>query len=437
MLDSLRVHTRPRLLAVLLMGFASGLPLLLTFSTLSAWLRQEGVSRTAIGVFALVGISYSWKFVWSPLIDRLPLPYLTRRFGQRRGWLMVIQPLLIAAILALGMTTPGREAWLTASLAALVAFLSASQDIVIDAYRIEILAEEEQAAGAAATQWGYRLGLLAAGSGALMLAALEGWHFTYATMAACMLLGLATTIACREPARTPANTPAAPPGDSALAIAVNWVKEAVIAPFAQFMTRPAWLAILIFVVLYKLGDAMLGVMAAPFYIDMKIPLDVIGAVRLKYGFIATLLGLGAGWWVIERIGMYPGLLVCGIAQALSNLGYVVLAQAGNDYWTFVAVLIVEDFTGGMGSTAFVAYLSGLCNVAFTATQYALLSSFAAFGRTTLSASSGWLADQGDWALFFIGTTFAALPGLLMVLWLMRRFPAKSLATNRPALARDD
>lgn len=436
-LTSLSVYREPRLLAVLFMGFSSGLPLALTFGTLSFWLAEIGVSRTDIGLFALIGISYSFKFVWSPIIDRLPLGAITRRLGRRRGWALAIQIPLALAILALGLSDPKTAPFLTAFFAVIVAFLSASQDIVIDAYRIELLKPEEQGAGAAATQWGYRCGMIVSSAGALYAAHFGGWHIAYAIMAGLMLVGMAAVWLTPEPAGS-AKAMAPLPGTTSRARAVAWINSAVIAPFADFMTRPGWIGILVFVVLYKFGDALAGVMANPFYVSMGFDKIEVANISKIFGVAATMAGIGVGGLMVMRMGLYRALFVCGIFQMLSNLMYAIQAVVGHDVWMLTLTIGVENFAGGLGSAAFVAYLSGLCNIAYTATQYALLSSFATVGRTTLSAAGGWLADQLDWVLFFSITTLAALPGLLMILWLMRRFPgAAKPAVGKPAFALDD
>ena len=417
------VWRNPRLATVLGLGFASGLPLPLTFGTLSFWLAESGVSRTAIGLFALVGTAYSLKFLWAPLVDRLPLPLLTGTFGRRRGWTLASQAALIAAIVGLGLTDPSLQPGWTAAAAVAVAFLSATQDIVIDAYRIELLPPEEQGLGAAAVQWGYRGGMLAGSAGALYAAAFGGWSVAYGVMAALMLVGVATVLLSPEPAEVPTGAAPDDPSSGATARALAWLRDAVVAPFADFMRRPGWLAVLLFVVLYKLGDALAGVMAGPFYVALGFSKIEVANVAKIVGVGATLAGLAVAGVIVYRWGMFRSLLVCGVLQAVSNLSYVVQAWAGHDVWVLTATITLENFTGGMGSAAFVAYLSSLCSLAFTATQYALLSSFAAVGRTTLSASGGWLADRLDWVPFFLATTFAALPALLILLWLARRFPA--------------
>ena len=413
-------YRQPRLLAVLFMGFSSGLPLPLTFGTLSFWLAQSGVSRTAIGLFALVGIPYSFKFVWSPLIDRLALPVLTRRLGRRRSWALVLQAGLAAAILALGFSDPAAGAGRMALIAVIDAFLSASQDIVIDAYRIELLAPEQQGAGAAATQWGYRFGMIAASAGALYAAAFGGWHFAYTVMAALMGVGMVTVWLTPEP-EVPLSV--LPAGGSRMKRVLDWFSTAVIAPFGDFFGRGAWAPVLLFIVLYKFGDALAGVMANPLYVSLGFTAGEVAPISKVFGVFATLVGLALGGAAIARWGLYPSLLICGVLQSVSNLMYVALTMAGHDDVMLAVSIGIENVTGGLGSAAFVAYLSRLCSLEFTATQYALLSSLAAVGRTTLASSGGWLADHFGWIGFFVIATFAGLPGLLVLLWLMWRTQA--------------
>ena len=433
--ESLKVYREPRLLAVLFMGFSSGLPLPLTFATLSFWLAEVGVSRTDIGLFVLVGFAYNYKFLWSPFIDSMPLPGLTSRLGRRRGWAIAIQVVLALAIVALGALDPSTDLPLIALAAIAVAFLSASQDIVIDAFRIELLTPEEQGAGAAATQWGYRVGLLASGAGALYVAEFGGWHVAYAVMAALMVVGMITILVTPEPARPP-DQPAESRSGPAADRVREWLTTAVIQPFADFMTRPGWAAILAFVILYKFGDALAGVMANPFYVAMGFTKVEIASISKVFGFGATLAGVAAGGAVAYRLGFYRSLFICGLLQMASNFMYVVQAWVGHDPLLLTVTIFSENFTGGMGSAAFVAYLSSLCNVAFTATQYALFSSLAALPTRLLSAPAGWLSEQLDWASFFALTALAAVPGLVMVLWLMQRFPNAAVA-RKPALIVDD
>jgi PAT family beta-lactamase induction signal transducer AmpG len=418
---SLAVYRQPRLIAILLMGFSSGLPLALTFGTLSYWLAELGVSLTAIGLFGLVRTSYSLKFLWSPVIDRVPIPLLTARLGRRRSWALLIQLLLAAAIFALGRTDPRADPGLTALAAVVVAFLSASQDIVIDAYRIELLRPEEQGAGAAATQWGYRFGLLAAGAGTLYAAAFGGWHFAYALMAALMGVGMVTVWLTPEPA---GGAPPPPmPGASAAERAREWRARAVIAPFLDLFARMGLaqiVAVGLFIVLYKFGDALAGSMANPLYVALGFTKIEVATISKVYGVVATLVGVALGGVMVARIGVFRALLVCGGLQAVSNLMYAVQVWAGHNVGMLSLTIAAENVTGGMASAAFVAYLSNLCSRDFTATQYALLSSLATVGLNVLAASGGALAQHLGWTPFFVLSTLLCLPSLALLLWLMRR-----------------
>ncbi|MEQ9640416.1 MAG: AmpG family muropeptide MFS transporter [Alphaproteobacteria bacterium] len=402
------VYLDGRVIAVGFLGFSSGLPLLLTFSTLSVWLAELGVTKTAIGLFALVGLPYSIKFAWAPLIDRLPLPVLTSMFGRRRGWALATQALLIVAIVGLGQTDPTVNPVATAAWAVLVAFASASQDVVIDAYRVEILSERQQGAGAAMIVAGYRIGMLAAGAGALFLAEAMDWSLVYVAMAGLVGVGVVTVLLMPEP-----HAVEAPKGDGL----VHWLRHAVLEPFLDFLRRQNWPLLLAFIVLYKFGDSLAGVMANPFYIEIGFSKAEIASVSKIFGLLATLAGGFLGGLLVARVGIWHSLLWAGVLQMGSNLMFAVQAVVGDDLGLLTVTIAIENLSGGMGTAAFVAYLSGLCNVAYTATQYALLSSFMSLARTTLSAGGGKLADETDWVLFFVLTTLAALPGLVMLFWL--------------------
>ena len=416
--EAISVYWERRLIIVFVMGFASGLPFLLSGATLSIRLTEAGVSLTAIGLFALVGTPYNLKFFWAPLIDRVPIPILSALLGRRRSWMVLIQLGLMASIAALGLTDPQTGTGITALFAFAVAFFSASQDIVIDAYRIEILDEDQQGAGAAMTQAGYRFGLLASGAGALYLASSIDWSLVYAAMAALVLIGLAAALLAPVPKTDH------PAGQSAAAPA-SWFRTTVVAPFVEFFQRNDFsvaVAILAFILLYKFGDAFAGVMANPFYIKIGFTKVQIANVSKIFGVFATLLGVFAGGVVVKQFGVLKSLLYCGILQMLSNLMFAAQAALGPKVGFLFLTIGIENLSGGMGSAAFVAYLSLLCNTAYTGTQFALFTSFMAFGRTWLSAGSGWLADQTDWVTFFIASTFVALPGLIMLLWMIKRLP---------------
>lgn len=423
---ALAVYRAPRLVAILLMGFSSGLPLALTGATLSLRLADLGVSLTAIGLFTLVRFSYSCKFLWSPLIDRLAIPLLTARLGRRRGWALAVQTALALAILALGLADPRESPWWTALAAVGVAFLSASQDIVIDAYRIELLRPEEQGAGAAATQWGYRFGMLASGAGALYAASFGGWGFAYALMAGLMLVGIATVWLTPEPGDIRALEPL--PGGRAVERLRAWIGRAVVAPFVDLWRRSGaagFILLVLFIVLYKFGEAIAGTMSNPLYVALGFTKVEIATVAKVYGVVATLAGVAIGGVMVLRLGIFRALLTAGILQMLSNLMYMLQVWVGHDLPMLALTIGAENLTNGMGSAAFVAYLSGLCNIAFTATQYALLSSLATIGVNVLSASGGFLADRLGWTPFFLLSTALCLPGLVLLLWIMRRPAAEA------------
>ena len=417
---SLAVYGDRRVLLILPLGFASGLPLLLTFSTLSAWLTTAGVSRAAIGAFALVGTPYSFKFLWSPLIDRLPPPL---PLGRRCGWGLTIQIALAAAMLALGACNPKDGLAAMSALALLVAFLSASQDIVIDAWRVEMLTEEQQGPGAGMIQTGYRVAMLASGAGALIVAAHAGWFAAYATMAALMGVGMLVFLLGPEPAPPPEPAPRERGG--AWETFGEWIATAVAAPFADFMRRPAWPAILVFVLGYKLGEAMAGVMAMPLYVALGFSLTEIAAVSKLVGFFATIIGALAGGLVSVRMGIVRALILCGVLQSAGNLFYVLQAVGGHRLDYLALCVAAENVTGAMAGAALVAYLSSLCSPAFTATQYALLSSLAAVGRTLVASSGGVLAERLGWVPFFLLTTVATLPALALLVWIARHSAAAS------------
>ncbi|MBC8463756.1 MAG: AmpG family muropeptide MFS transporter [Deltaproteobacteria bacterium] len=416
-LETISIYWERRLIIIFLMGFASGLPFLLTGGTLSILLTEAGVSLTAIGLFALVGTPYNLKFLWAPFIDRVPLPVLSKLLGRRRSWMIMIQFGLMVSIVALGFSDPKSSPALTAFFALAVAFFSASQDIVIDAYRIEILDEDQQGAGAAMTQAGYRFGLLAAGAGALYLASSLDWAIVYGIMAALVLVGFFAALK--------APLPPAVQTDVTPSRAKDWLRSAVVDPFVEFFQRNntgVALLILAFILLYKFGDAFAGVMANPFYIKIGFTKVQIANVSKIFGVAATLFGVFAGGIMVKRYGILKSLLFCGLLQMFSNLMYAAQAAIGPDVRFLFLTIGAENISGGMGSAAFVAYLSMLCNKAYTATQYALFTSFMAFGRTWLSAMSGWLADQTDWVTFFVISTFVAIPGLLLLLGMMKRLP---------------
>ena len=415
-LAAARVYTDRRVIAILFLGFSSGMPLLLTFSTLSIWLAEEGISKTAIGLFALVGMPYSLKFVWAPLIDRLRLPLLTRWLGRRRGWAILTQLALMIGIVGLGSNDPANGAWALAAWALFVTFASASQDVVIDAYRVEILEERQYGAGAAMIVAGYRIGMLASGAGALYLAEAVSWFWVYVAMAALMGVGILTILLNPEPGRRDTGGGLA----GGRVDPLQWLREAVVEPFAEFLRRGGWLPILLFVVFYKFGDSLAGIMANPFYVEIGFSKAEIASVSKIFGLGATLVGGFLGGLLVVRRGIMQSLLWCGLLQMFSNLMFAIQAMVGHDIAMLSLTIAVENVAGGMGTAAFVAYLSSLCNIAYTATQYALLSSLMALARTALASPSGAVAESTSWVSFFLITTVAALPGLMLLWWLIRR-----------------
>jgi len=432
---SLEVYSDRRVLLVLLLGFSSGLPLLLTYSTLSAWLATVGVRRAAIGAFALVGIPYAFKFVWSPLIDRLPPPL---PLGRRRGWGISIQIALIAAILTLGACDPRRHLALMGAVALVVAFLSASQDIVIDAWRVEILPPELQGPGAGTIQTGYRIAMLVSGAGTLVIAARAGWFAGYATMAALLLVGILVFLLGPEPrvATQPADPAPIRAASGNSGAFSKWLATAVLGPFADFTRRPIWPVILLFILGYKVGEAMAGIMATPLYISLGFSLDEIAAISKLVGFFATVGGALIGGVITVRFGIFRSLMLCGLLQSAGNLFYVLQAVGGHKLGYLALCVTAENVTGAMAGTALVVYLSSLCSPAFTATQYALLSSVAVVGRTMVASLSGVLAERLGWVPFFLVTTLVTMPALLLLVWIERSGTANATQqSHQPALTK--
>lgn len=385
----------------LLMGFSSGLPLLLaTGSVLQAWLKEAGVDLGTIGLFALVGMPYTLKFLWAPIIDRYtPISGM----GRRRGWLVLIQAALVLTIAMLGLTDPGQSLPGVTLAAFGVAFCSASQDIVIDAYRRESLADDEQGLGASFYVNGYRIGMLLASGGGLILADFLPFQVVYWVMAGAMLPGLVTTLICVEPP-LPAGTP-------------HSLREAVVAPFVEYFSRQDAVLILLFVLLYKVGEMMASQMTTPFYLDLGFSKSEIGTIVKLFGFWATVLGGVLGGVLILRLGMYQGLWLFGVLQAIGLIGFVILARLGHHLPALAAAVTSENLFSGMATTAYVAFMATLTNKKFTATQYALLSSLMGIPRVVINTPTGYLAEWLGWEGFFLFCMLSTLPGL----WLLTRF----------------
>ena len=419
------MYLRPRVLIVLLLGFSAGLPLALSGETLRVWMADRGVDLGTIGLLSLAGLPYTIKFLWAPVVDALDVPWLCQRLGRRRGWLVASQILLMAAIVFLGTRDPVVAPLVVGLGALLVAFASATQDIIIDAYRVESLAGDEQAAGMASYVAAYRLGMLASGAGVIGLTAwLESlgldktvvWPIAFAGAAALVVVGLVAVLLGREPA-TGADPGAAQDKSAAVARVARTARDA----FADFLSRDAALAVLAFVILYKLCDALAGAMTAPFVLSLGYDKGTYAAIVKGVGLAALLIGGFAGGVVAKALPLAKALWLRAILQMGSNLAFVWLGLQTPSAWALTVAIVFENFTGAIGTVIFVAYLSALCrNPLHTATQYALLTALASTGRTLLSSGTGFMAQSIGWTAFFVATALAALPALALLVWLQRR-----------------
>ena len=406
-----RVVKSRRIQVMALAGFASGLPLALTGGTLQAWMTVAGVDLRTIGIFALVGLPYTVKFLWSPVMDRFVPPAL----GRRRGWMLITQAALVLGIVAMAVGNPREAPVALGAIALLVAFASASQDIVIDAYRTDVLREEERGLGAAVFVTGYRIAMLVSGALALILSERIGWKNSYLLMAALMGIGIATTLFGPEP-----EVRVVPP---------KTLREAVFSPLTEFFSRRKSVALLLLIILYKLGDAYAGTLTTAFLLRGVgfTPTDV-GTLNKGLGLVSLIVGaMFGGTWMVQ-LGLYRALLLFGALQAVSNLSFMVLSWVGKSYGMLVFTIAFENLCGGMGTAAFVALLMALCDHRYTATQYALLSSLAALGRIFVAPSSGFLVESVGWGVFFLFTALSALPGLGVLAWL--REEIASLSTGK-------
>jgi PAT family beta-lactamase induction signal transducer AmpG len=443
--DAWAVYLQRRVLIVLFLGFSAGLPLALSGSTLAVWMREAGVDLGMIGLFTLVGTPYTIKFLWAPVVDALDVPILSRMLGRRRGWLVLSQLMLMAAIIVLALCNPKISHWfMVFGAALLVATASATQDIVIDAFRVESLDEREQAAGVASYVAAYRVGMLVSTAGVLyVVSGFEAlgtgkdaaWSLGYVVMAGFVLLGIATTLMATEPGRSAeaAVEKAAHAGENP----VKRVALAAYGAFSEFLTRELAIVVLAFVILYKFCDAFAGAMTAPFVIDLGFSRTDYANIVKGVGLAATLIGGFAGGFVARAYPLVTCLWIGAFLQMASNLVFTWQAYVGLNHWALSASIIAENFTGAIGTMIFVAYLSALCKSPLhTATQFALLSALSAVGRTYLSAGSGFLAAETGWALFFIISAAAAIPSILLLWWLQVRGHFETLVPAK-VLARDD
>jgi PAT family beta-lactamase induction signal transducer AmpG len=443
--ETLAVYLTPRLLIVLFLGFSAGLPLALSASTLQIWMREAGVDLGIVGLVTLAGTPYTIKFLWAPVVDALDVPLLSRLLGRRRGWLIFSQLLLIGTIVLLGAFGPTVAPWYAViGAAVLVAAASATQDIVIDAFRIESLSQNEQAAGAASYVAAYRIGTLASTAGLLFLVTeFEGygfsksaaWTWGYVAMAALVVVGIVTTLAATEPDKSA--SAAAEHDAQARENPLARVWRAAYGAFADFLTRDMAFVVLAFVVLFKLCDAFAGAMTAPFVIDIGFSRNEYAAIVKGVGLAATLLGGFAGGALALAYPMITCLWLAAFVQMASNLVFTWQAMVGANVWALTFSIIVENFAGAIGTVIFVAYLSALCQSPLhTATQYALLTALTAVGRTYLSAGAGFVVGWTGWPLFFVVSSLTALPSLVLLIWLQQRGHFASL--SRPTrISADD
>ncbi len=423
------LYRHPRVLTLLLFGFSAGLPFLLVFSTLSAWLRDSGVERATIGYFSWVGILFSIKVVWSPVVDQLRLPLLHRWLGQRRSWLLLAQLGIAAALLVMSLHGPKGNLTFFAWLAVAVAFCSATQDICVDAYRIESAPDYLQGPLAAAYIFGYRLALLMAGAGAFYLADFYSWQFAYQVMALCMLVGLVTTLVISEPL--------IPPRESFAENPEHWLKHALLAPFQEFFNRFGWhaLVLLLFISVYRISDITMGVMANPFYLDMGYSKTEIASIAKVFGFFMTIAGSVLGGVLVARWGHHRPLLLGAVLVASTNLLFAKMAMGGPDLSWLALAISADNLSGGFANVAFIAYLSALVNREFTATQYALFSSLMTLPGKFIGGYSGEVVDAMGYPFFFSYAAVLGVPAIFLILYIQRRqrsaLPAEPAQTDAP------
>ncbi len=413
-----------RLWLMFAFGFLSGLPLALSGFTLRQWLTEGHVSLAATGLTAYIGLSYTLKFLWAPVLDHVRPPLGLARFGRRRGWLLAVQPLLALSCIGMALSDPAAAALVTYTAAALIAFFSATQDIVIDAWRIETFAMRLQGAANAAYVWGYRLAMLVSGAGVIRMADLVGWHGALLPVGVLLGLGTLVTLIAPEP---PLAAAARAMAGGAKAAGGRFT-AAVLDPLRDFLLRPGAWAILGYVALFKLGEALAGVMLAPFYHDLGFNRAAVAAAVGPYSLAATIAGYGCGAWLVARIGLQRALILTGFCQMAAMAMYVLLAGSAGNHGVLYATVVVEAFAEGVADAAFLTYLSGLCSVAHTATQFALLTAVAPLALRTVGGLSGFIAQALGWPLFYTVAMLASLPAMLLMLVILRRYPLAEPAT---------
>jgi len=431
--EAFSAYAKPRVIGMIFLGFSAGLPFLLVFSTLSAWLRDEGVARTAIGFFSWIGITYSIKFFWAPVVDRLPIPWVTIKLGKRRSWMLCAQIVIAGGLLGMASNDPRTNLLMIAVYALVVAFGSATQDITIDAYRIEAIGDRYQGAMAATYVFGYRLALLVAGAGTLYMAQDMSWHYAYTIMAFLMTIGMITTLIIKEPEHQ-RNT-IAEKVEKKLETSIGldkqdniaegigrWFIDAVASPFVEFFERNGRMAlvILLLIATYKLSEITMGVMANPFYIDLGFTLKEIANVAKIFGFFMSIAGAALGGIFVVRYGIKRPLMLGAILIILTNLLFVWLAVTEKSIISLAIVISADNLSGGFATSAFIAYLSSLTNRAYTATQYALFSSLMTLPAKFMGGFSGIVVDTAGYAYFFLYAGLLGIPALLLIIYILKQ-----------------
>lgn len=427
-INAFKIYLEKRVLILFAFGFSSGLPILLVFSTLSFWLREAGVSRASIGFFSWIALAYAFKWVWSPFVDRLPVPILTKLLGRRKAWLLLSQVAIVISLVAMAYADPNENLMFFALMAVVVAFSSATQDIVIDAFRIESAPEEFQAAMAAAYMTGYRLAMIVAGAGSLAIAAwssetdayeLSAWSNAYFAMAACMAVGIFTTFICKEPEYKHVEENQDAKKQAGFGRVMAWLEIAVIAPFSDFFKRYGKNALLILVLIgtYRISDIVMGIMANPFYVDMGYTKGEVAAISKVFGVIMTLVGAGLGGVLLTKYSTYSILFLGAFLVVITNLIFAILAFVGKDISLLMVIISLDNLSAGIATTAFITYLSKLTNIEFSATQYALFSSMMLLFPKFIAGFSGVYVDSFGYVNFFVAAAFIGVPvlGLIMML----------------------
>jgi PAT family beta-lactamase induction signal transducer AmpG len=414
-----RYYLQEKVLVIFFLGFSAGLPLPLVYATLTAWLFEAGLPTSTISMFAYLMLAYSFKFVWSPLVDAVGLPVLTRWLGRRRAWLFASQVGLAAALYLLSGVDPAEAMTIFIVIAACVALLSATQDIVLDAYRIEIAPVEMQGVLAASYQYGYRVAIVVSGAGALFLAEFLSWSISYSVMAACMAIGMITTLYCKEPENiTPPDYHFAGSWHEKVA---KWFGAAIAGPFADFFRRYGWFALLMlsFIVVYRLSDYVLGILANPFYLDIGYTKSQVASVAKLYGLGVALIGIGSGGWAILKFGLARCLISATVLIASTNLFFALIVLTGPEIWVLALTISFDNFAQGFSGTIFIAYLSSITNMSFTATQYALFSSLSVLIAKISASFSGAVQESIGWFGFFLYAAALGIPSIILSIIVVR------------------